>query len=101
MFTINVMKSALPWKPTFSEFLLTVDRRLVKSGVTVAATTTPLLLQVGYMYVCTSVLVTLPSSCYSSLIVVVVVVVVVFIILLGRSQQNSVLQGTLGRDLMV
>ena len=68
MFTIIiVMKSALPWKPTFSEFILTVDRRLVKSGVTVAATTTPLFLHVGYMYVCTSVPVILPSSCYGLL----------------------------------
>ena len=33
----------------FWEFILTVDRRLVKSGVTVATTITPLFLHVGYM----------------------------------------------------
>ena len=70
MFTIIIIaKSAWPWKTTlnFSEFILTVDRRLVKSGVTVAATTTPFFLHVGYMYVCTSVPVILPSSCYGLL----------------------------------
>ena len=70
MFTIIIIaKSAWPWKTTlnFSEFILTVDRRLVKSGVTVAATTTPFFLHVGNMYVCTSVPVILPSSCYGLL----------------------------------
>ena len=70
MFTIIIIvKSAWPWKATlkFSEFILTVDRCLVKSGVTVAATTSPLFLHVDYMYVCTSVPVILPSSCYGLL----------------------------------
>ena len=70
MFTIIIIvKIAWPWKTTlkFSEFILTVDRRLVKSGVIVAATTTPLFLHVGYMYVCTSLPVILPSICYGLL----------------------------------